>query len=361
VVVNEFAERTNVSALLWPSHQWRRWDSPLESGNYGAHDNRGQSPNMSVHSNESDSDGHQTESCAAAAKRITRLSTKKTQGSMRKTRQRVSSGLADVDELEPDSNHSSATKVVRALDSGFTPSRSKQPSAPPTELDIHALRSGSQIGRETDLKKVFRQSTRRAVNSSGKRDLAAMAEADELNGAADTTEPLRKVTHRVPNIDSSIEGEPDRLHREVNWSRQPTATPTPPKRPPPLAPNPCHDPASAASEQLQLRTSAEHLLMLASGARQPADTFTTQVCTPSRSHSPSDPCADDVLVDIAAADAGQKLGPATSSRASSSGYFTPGKLQLQLQGLLSAMLAAGPTALSAETDLRSPLRFISAQ
>jgi len=38
---------------------------------------------------------------------------------MRKTRQRVHSRLADVDEPEPDSNHSSATKIVRALDSSI--------------------------------------------------------------------------------------------------------------------------------------------------------------------------------------------------------------------------------------------------
>jgi len=61
---------------------------------------------------------------------------------MRKTRQKVGSGPADVDEPEPDSNWSSATKVVRALHSGFTLSPSKQPSATPTDLGIRALRSG---------------------------------------------------------------------------------------------------------------------------------------------------------------------------------------------------------------------------
>jgi len=100
--------------------------------------------------------------------------------------------------------------------------------------------------------------------------------------------------------------------------------------------------------------------MLASGAQQPADTLATQVGTPSRSLSPSNICPNNVLVDMAAADAGRKLGPAASSRASSSGYFTPGKLRLELPGLSSAMLAAGPTALSAEMDLGSPLRFVSA-
>jgi len=122
----------------------------------------------------------------------------------------------------------------------------------------------------------------------------------------------------VPIIDRNIEGEPDRLHGEVNWSWQPTATPCPPNSPPALAPNQSHDLASAASEQLQLRTLAEHLLMLAFCAQQPANTSATQVGTPSRGHSASNLFADDALVDMAAADAGRKSGPAASSRGSSS-------------------------------------------
>jgi len=187
-----------------------------------------------------------------------------------------------------------------------------------------------------------------------------MADANKPNGPADAAEPPRKVTHSAPIIASSIEGEPDRLHGEVNRSWQPTATPSPSNSPLSLAPNRSHDQAPAAPEQPQLRTSGEHLLMLASGTQQPADILATQVSMPSRSHSPSDPCADDALVDMAAADAREKLGPVASSLASSSGYFTPGELRLQLPGLSSAMLAACPTALSAETDLRSPLWFVSA-
>jgi len=102
-----------------------------------------------------------------------------------------------------------------------------------------------------------------------------MAEADERNGTADAAEPLRKVARGVPIIDSSIEGEPDRRYGDVNQSRQPTAMLSSPNSTPPLAPNLSHDLASPASEQLQLRTSAEHLLMLASSAQQPADTSAT--------------------------------------------------------------------------------------
>jgi len=163
----------------------------------------------------------------------------------------------------------------------------------------------------------------------------------------------------VPMFYNSIDGAADRLHGELNQSRQSTATPSPANSPPPLAPNPSHDLASVATEQLQLRTSAERLLMLASSAQQPADTSATQVSMPSRSHSLSNLCANDALVDMAAADAGRKLGPAPRSRASSSGYFTPSKLHLQLPGLSSAMLAAGRTALAVETDLRSLLLVVS--
>jgi len=238
----------------------------------------------------------------------------------------VGSGLADVNEAEADSNRSSATKVVRALDSGLSSFPRKQPSAPPTDLGIHVLRSGQQIGRETDLKKVFWLSTRTAVNSSGKRDLAAMAEADKPNGPPEAADPPRKVARAVPIIDSHIAAEPDRLDGEVNLSWQPTASTSPPNSTPPLAPNPSHNLASVAVEQLQLRISAEHLLILASGAQQPTDALATQVGTPSRSHSPSSLCPDDALVDMAAGHAGRKFGPAATSRASSSGYFTPGKL-----------------------------------
>lgn len=69
--------------------------------------------------------------------------------------------------------------------------------------------------------------------------------------------------------------------------------------------------------------------------------------------------ADDVLVDMLVADAGRKSGLATNSPASTSGYFTSGKLWLRLPGFSSPMLAAGSTALSAEMDVGSLLQFVS--
>ena len=50
---------------------------PPGAVNFGPRDNESQSRTPSVHSDESDSDGHQPKSSAAAAMRITRLSTKK--------------------------------------------------------------------------------------------------------------------------------------------------------------------------------------------------------------------------------------------------------------------------------------------
>ena len=246
------------------------------------------------------------------------------------------------------------------MDSGFIPSSNKLGSAPPTEVGIRALRSGRQIGRETDLTKVFRLSTRMAVNCSGKHDLAAMAESDAPNGPADGAEGLRNVARGVPIIIRSIEGELDRLYGEVNRRRERTATASRPKGPPPLASNLSQDLASEASEPLQLRTSADDLLMLASRVQEPANTLATQVGTPSRSHSPYNLCADDAFVNMASVDGQPKLGQAASFRVSPSGYFTPGQLRLQLPGLASAMLAAGSTALSAKTDLWSRLEFVSA-
>jgi len=70
--------------LLFCGHHTRGEDGTPPPGamNFGPPDNRGQSPNPSVHSGKSDSDGHQPEWSTAVTKRITRLSTKKTGSSM---------------------------------------------------------------------------------------------------------------------------------------------------------------------------------------------------------------------------------------------------------------------------------------
>ena len=65
--------------LLFCGHRTCGEDAtpPPGASNFGPRDNRGQSPKPSVHSDELESEGHQPESSAAPAKRITRLNTKK--------------------------------------------------------------------------------------------------------------------------------------------------------------------------------------------------------------------------------------------------------------------------------------------
>ena len=191
-----------------------------------------------------------------------------------------------------------------------------------------------------------------AVSSSSKRNLASMAELDELNSPADPAEPPRKVARLMLATDSSVEVKPERSHGEFNSSEQPTNRLIPPISPPPLASSPSHDLAPTAVEQVQVRASAEHLLMLALGVGQPDEPYVTQVGTPGKTHSPSDPCSGDPLANMILRDAGRESGPASSASDSSSGYFTASKLRLPLPSF-SSMFAA-------ETDVWSPLRSVSA-
>ena len=101
-----------------------------------------------------------------------------------------------------------------------------------------------------------------------------------------------------------------------------------------------------------MTASAEHLLMLASGVGQPAKPSLTQVGTPGRTRSPSDPRSGDPLANMMIPDTGRELGPTSSASESSSAYFTASKLRLPLPSY-SSMLAA-------ERDVWSPLLFVSA-
>ena len=102
-----------------------------------------------------------------------------------------------------------------------------------------------------------------------------MAELNELNSPADPAEPPRKVARLMLATDSSVEIEPERSHGEFNSSQQPTNRLIPPISPPLLASSPSHDLAPTAVQQVQVRASAEHLLMLASGVGQPAEPSVT--------------------------------------------------------------------------------------
>jgi len=132
----------------------------------------------------------------------------------------------------------------------------------------------------------------------------------------------------------------------------PTNRLVPPISPPPLASSSSHDLAPTAVEQVQLRASAEHLLILASGVGQPAEPSVTQVGTPGRTSSPSNPRSGDPLANMIVPDAGRESGPASPASESSSGYLTASKLRLSLPSFSSI--------LPAETDVWSPLRSVSA-
>lgn len=333
--------------MLFYGHRTQGDDgTPAPVGfDFASRHNRDPSPDGSQDSDGSDDDdnddnmsvGNQPESSAAAARRAPNRSTAQGTGAVHP------SHSTDVDESESDSDAVS--------DAGFSPPPSKQAFTHLGNLDTRALKP-SRIGRETDRKKASVLPSLTAVSSSSKRNLAAMAELDELNSPADPAEPPRKVARLMLATDSSVEVEPERSHGEFNSSQQPTNRLIPPISPPPLASSPSHDLAPTAVEQVQVRASAEHLLMLASGVGQPAEPSVTQVGTPGRTRSPSNPRSGDPLANMMVPDAGRESGPASPASESSSGYFTASKSRLPLPSF-SSMLAA-------ETDVWSPLRSVSA-
>ena len=228
--------------------------------NYASRHNRDPSPDGSQDSDGSDDNnnnnnnnnnmsvGNQPESSAEAARRGPNRSTAQGTGALHP------SHSADVDISESDSDTVS--------DAGFSTSPSMQAFTHLCNLDTRALKP-SRIGRETDRKTASVLPSLTAVSSSSKRNLAAMAELDELNSPADPAEPPRKVAHLMLATDSSVEVEPERSHGEFNSSQQPTNWLIPPISPPPLASSPSHDLAPTAVEHVQVRALAEHLLMLA--------------------------------------------------------------------------------------------------
>jgi len=287
-------------------------------------DNNDNDDNMSV--------GNQPASSAAASSRAPNRSTAQGTGALHP------SHSADVDESESDSDAVS--------DAAFSPPPSKPAFTHLGNLDTRALKP-SRIGRETDRKKASVLPSLTAVSSSSKRNLAAMAELDELNSPADPAEPPRKVACLMLATDSSVEVELARSHGEFNSSQQPTNRLIPPISPPRLASSPSDDLAPTAIEQVQVRASAEHLLMVASRVGQPTAPSVTQVGTPGRTRFPCDPRSGDPLANMIVPDAGRESGPASPASALSSGYFMASKLRLPLPSF-SSMLAA-------ETDVWSPL------
>jgi len=250
--------------LLFGCHQRNDTEDstpPPSEIRFASRDNRGRPPDTSDDgSTGSDdrqsSDGHQPESSAAAAKRTTSTRTTRSSNTTKKTGQTHSINWVDVGESEPESSGTQA-------------------SVPCANLGTHVVRSSRQGEWETDLKKA----SQTPANNSGKRNLAIMQEADVPYGSDGSPEPQRKVARQVGAIDASIEVELDTRDGEHNLSWQLADRTSPTKSPSPFTPNPGHHHASAASEQAEVRRSAAHLLMLASGAEQPVNILATQVDT----------------------------------------------------------------------------------
>jgi len=244
--------------------------------------------------------------------------------------------------------------AILAPDSGPTSSPGKQASVPCSNLGTRVLSSSRQRGQATELKKA----PRTPANNSGKRNLVVMQEADEPNSSDKSPEPQRKVARQVGAMDAIIEVEPDTHDGELNLSPLPADMPRLPNSPPPLTPNPGH--VASPSEHGEARRSTEHLLMLASGGEQPVNTLATQVGTPSRIHSTSDPATSDVSADIpAAGEAGRELSPAADSPTDPSAYTIPSKFWLRPPGFSSILLPRSTVVPPAETGVGSLLKPVS--
>jgi len=354
--------------LLFYGHRQRADEDETPSPvslSFSRRNNRGPSPDKSQSSDDDSSeDGMNPESSAAAAKPGTRSTT---MNSMKKTGIVRRSGPADLDEPVSDDDCFSvvsadpASAAIRTSPPNSRLSPGKQSSYPCANLNQCALWPSQQTGRETNIKEVSERASC-TVNSNGKRDRTAMAESDEPNRPADSVEPLRNIVRTVPTIRPTIMVEQERPYREANKSPLTTVRLSPPNSPPLFASNLSDDLAATASEQILVKASAQHVVMLASGARQHADTSDeTHVSTPERDHYPGDPRSEYVHVDIpvAAAAPESNLSTLPVANESRSGSSTPHMLQLQLPRFPSTMLAACFPAAPAETHIWSPLRSVS--
>jgi len=186
-----------------------------------------------------------------------------------------------------------------------------------------------------------------------------MQEADEPYSLDGSPEPQRKVARQVGAIDAGIEIEPETGNGEHILSRHPADRPSPTNTLSLFTTNLGHHHASAASELADARRSAKDLLMLALGTEQPVNTLATQVDTPARNHSPSDPRTRDLCADIPTAEeVRRELTPPTDSPTDLSAYSTLGKFQLRLPGFSSILLARSAAVL-AEMGVGSPLKSFS--
>jgi len=126
-----------------------------------------------------------------------------------------------------------------------------------------------------------------------------MAESDALNHPAGTVAPPKIIVRTMSTIDTTIMVKQETPNLEANQSPLPTVRLCPPDSCALFASN-LHDHlAAGASEQILVEVSALHLVMLASGAGQHADTAVeTQVRTPERDYYPNNPGYQYVHVDL---------------------------------------------------------------
>ena len=181
--------------ILFYGHHTQGEDGTLApvSLDFASRHNRDPSPAGSQHSDRSDDDSdddnmsvsNQPELSAAATRRAPNKSW--AQGTVVVHACRS----PHVDESESDSDAFS--------DAGFSLPRSKQAFPHLRNLDIRASKP-SRIERETYRNKGSLLPSLTAVSSSSKRNLAAMAELDELNSPADPAEPPRKVARLMLEI-----------------------------------------------------------------------------------------------------------------------------------------------------------------
>ena len=94
--------------------------------------------------------------------------------------------------------------------------------------------------------------------------------------------------------------------------------------------SPSRDLFPTADEQVQVNASADYFSLLASGIGQPAEQSMTQVGTPGKTCSTSDPCLGDRLANMMLPDTGRESRPAFPAREGTRGYFTASKLRLPL-------------------------------
>ena len=309
---------------------------------------------------EPNSDGHQPESSAVAGKRSTLSRTTRHGKTTKKTGRPHRINWADFGKSEAESDvaadggHNLAKGAILAPDSGPTSSPGKQACVPCANLGTRVLSSSRQRGQATDLKKA----PRTPANNGGKRNLAVMQEADKPYSSDESPEPQPKVARQVGAMDASIEVEPETLDGELNRSPLPADRPVPPNSPAALTPNPGH--AASPSAHAEARRAAKHLLMLASGGEQPVNTLATQVGTPGRINSPSDPATSNVTADLpSAGEARRELSPAADSPTEPRAYSTPTKFRLRLPGVSSILLARSTIVPAAETGVGSLLKSVS--